>query len=64
MDDIREIQNQRWHALQRNLAQGIHAEVVADYAASLEGVKERRTALCANSWLGRSRRPTEPLPTP
>ncbi len=63
MDDIREKWNQPWHALQRNLAQGIHAKVVTDYAVSLQGVKEQRVTLSASSWLGRSRRRIESLPT-
>jgi len=57
--DYREKWNQPWHALQRNLAQGVHAE---DYAISLQGVKEQRLTFSASSWLGRARRRTESLP--
>jgi hypothetical protein len=70
MDYIREKWNQPWHALQRNLAQGVHAEVAADYAVSLQGAKEQRqgakgqtVTLAASSWLGRSRHRTESPPT-
>jgi hypothetical protein len=63
MDYIREKWNQPWHALQRSLAQGVHAAVVADYAVSPQGAKEQRVTLSASSWLGRSRHRTESLPT-
>lgn len=63
MDYIREKWNQPWHALQRNLAQGVHAEVAADYAVSLQGAKGQTVTLAASSWLGRSRHRTESPPT-
>jgi hypothetical protein len=63
MDYIREKWNQPWHALQRNLAQGVRAEVAADYAVSLQGAKEQTATLAASSWLGRSRHRTESPPT-
>jgi len=61
--DYREKWNQPWHALQRNLAQGVHAEAVADYAVSLQGAKGQRVTVAASSWLGRSRHRTESPPT-
>jgi hypothetical protein len=61
MDNIREIWSLPWHALQRNLAKGIRAEAVADYAATLEAVKAQRVTLSASSWLARARRRVESL---
>ena len=62
MDNIREMWSLPWHALQRNLAQGICVEA-AGYAETLDALKVQRASHAAGSWLGRARRRLEPMPT-
>jgi hypothetical protein len=60
MNDICEMWSLPWHALQRNLAEGIDGDAMIHFAASVRAVNLPSAA--TNSWLGRARLRAEPLP--
>jgi hypothetical protein len=62
MNDVCEMWNLPWHALQRNLAMGIGGDA-ADEPGNFTGSAFKAVATVAgNSWLGRARLRVTPLP--
>jgi hypothetical protein len=59
MNDTCEMWSLPWHALQRNLANGIGGDAIVHFAGSVRAVNVASPA--ANSWLGRARRQEAPL---
>jgi hypothetical protein len=55
MNDICKIWSSPWHALQRDLASGAASYAATHPAARIAGITVERTAVAADSWLGRAR---------
>jgi hypothetical protein len=62
MNDTCEMWSLPWHALQRNLANGIGGDATVYSAAMVKAVSVQSAAVAANSWLGRARLRVAPLP--
>jgi hypothetical protein len=55
MNDICEMWNLPWHALQKSLANGISQEMVDGSLPAIGSVYVQSAAVAALSWLGRAR---------
>jgi hypothetical protein len=61
MNEICELWNLPWHALQRNLAMGLSGDAAAQTAATLKPLCVQSVAVSATTWLSRARRLAAPL---
>jgi hypothetical protein len=59
MNDTCEMWSLPWHALQRNLANGIGGDAIVHFAAAFRA--DNVSSAAANSWLGRARLRVAPL---
>jgi hypothetical protein len=55
MHDTSEMWSLPWHALQRNLAEGIDGALLPHSSATVRAVNVQGVAVSTNSWLGRAR---------
>jgi hypothetical protein len=55
MHDTGEMWSLPWHALQRNLAEGIGGVLLPHSGATVRAVSAQGAVLSTNSWLGRAR---------
>jgi hypothetical protein len=62
MNDICEMWNLPWHALQRNLAMGIGGDAAGEPGNFRGSAFKAVATVAGNSWLGRARLRVTPLP--